>query len=269
MSEPGKTETQELKISKNPVIQKRVEEVEKNYIDDTPEIKPIIARKNARKDVAHELKINKIRDEIADEKDKRKVAEKNEAEAKSIAMTDTLTELPNRRWFFTQLEQRIADAVRHDRSLWVTTMDIDLFKLVNDSYGHAVGDEILKLMKQVPARKDEPIARTGGEEFSQIIDGDPTIEGLAKFLGQISKVFTKYSHDVLASSTILADVDPSIAPKRATLSFGLTKFIPGESADNLLRRADTALYRAKEEGRDNGVLAEVDSKGQIIFSKVT
>jgi diguanylate cyclase (GGDEF)-like protein len=183
--------------------------------------------------------------------------------------TDRLTGLYNRVWFDAEYDRRYAEAIRHNHPLWLVAMDIDHFKHINDNYGHQVGDQALKLIKELPTRKEEPIARIGGEEFLEILDEDFTIEDIATMLQNRSKQFTKISHGVLGNAKILDGKDESKAPRRATLSFGVAKLMPNDSQESLKKRADDALYQAKESGRDRGVFSEVADNGQVMFNQIT
>ncbi|MBX9903863.1 MAG: diguanylate cyclase [Burkholderiales bacterium] len=171
-----------------------------------------------------------------------------EADLREMAATDMLTGLPNRRHFLGQLEQEKARVSRaEEKCAAVLMIDIDHFKVVNDSFGHAAGDHVLRhlatLMKE-DLRKIDTLGRLGGEEFAVILPGadraaaEIFAERLRKQVAETPAVLDKWTIPV-------------------TISIGVTEIKPGDdSADDALTRADRALYRAKECGR-NRVTVEV------------
>ncbi|SEN62343.1 diguanylate cyclase (GGDEF) domain-containing protein [Loktanella fryxellensis] len=150
-----------------------------------------------------------------------------------LAGTDMLTGLMNRRAFVAQAQDLMTD----DAGGIVIIIDADHFKQVNDTYGHAVGDMCLRA---VAARlrdvttSDDVLARIGGEEFGIYARRDPATLGL--FGNRICATIA-VRHDALA------------APLHLTLSAGAASRIAGETLDQVMHRADAALYRAKQEGR--------------------
>ena len=153
---------------------------------------------------------------------------------------DYLTDLPNRVLFVDRLNQAIALAMRHpENSLAVLFLDVDNFKLINDSLGHDAGDSLLKLVGQrlkSCARDTDTVARMGGDEFTVILTKIAHAEDAAivakKILDSFSLPFTLEGQEVYAS-----------------LSIGISLF-PGDgiTSDILLKNADTAMYRAKSTG---------------------
>lgn len=256
MNEPGQ---QELKVSKDLPTQRRVEKIEEELKREIPgiELKPL--RKFSRRQTANEIRISRLRD-------RQKNAEKD-------SMIDPLTGLHNRRWFKDELKRKIAGMQRSERkddragTLWVLMADIDFFKSVNDSFGHQAGDAVIKLMKDMAAREDEPICRFGGEEFVQILD-----RGLSE--EEVGIITSRYGQIMAEKSKVLLEKAPvniqetNIAPSVVTLSFGLTRYEPGDFSDELLSRADQALYFAKQNGRNVGYVAEKDPQGDISFRRV-
>lgn len=158
---------------------------------------------------------------------------------------DDLTELPNRRLLLTTLRQEMAKADRHRRHGAVFFIDLDRFKAVNDSLGHAVGDELLieasrKIARRL--RKEDTIARLGGDEFVVLLPEvgiDPESAGthasmIADSIRQLfSAPFLIQGHEI-----------------HLTISVGIALFPGKVSAEDLLKFADVAMYRAKSEGRD-------------------
>ena len=155
-----------------------------------------------------------------------------------MASTDPLTGAINRR----EVQQRVAGHLAGgDAPLCVVLIDLDHFKQVNDRFGHAAGDQVL--MRAVAAwntvlRADERLARLGGEEFVAVLPG-AGIEGGAQVAQRLLEA---------TRAIDLADVAPGLS---ITASFGVAAALPGDrSLEDLLGRADAALYRAKAGGRD-------------------
>jgi diguanylate cyclase (GGDEF)-like protein len=160
----------------------------------------------------------------------------------AAARTDPLTELLNRRAFQTMFEWEIARAERSGRPVSLLIGDLDRFKLVNDRYGHQAGDEALRRSAAVldrAKRRTDTLARIGGEEFA-VIAPDSDSRG-AEALGERLR-------------TALHD-DFSSEREPLTISFGVSSWErPGDSAEDLMRAADRALYAAKAAGRDRTVV---------------
>ena len=163
-----------------------------------------------------------------------------------LSLTDPLTQLHNRRFFEEYLEREINRLGRNGDGLCLLVIDIDDFKVLNDSYGHAAGDEFLKQIARTmkeSVRETDLIARFGGEEFVVVLNGTD-IRG-ATLLAE------KLRTNVAESSFI---VDDSMRPRRATVSIGLAEY-KGSRAD-FFNAADAALYRAKESGKNCVVTAD-------------
>jgi diguanylate cyclase (GGDEF)-like protein/PAS domain S-box-containing protein len=158
-----------------------------------------------------------------------------------LAHHDALTGLPNRLLFTDRLEQPIRTAHRTKRKLAVLFVDLDGFKSVNDSFDHSFGDEVLKgvaVRLQALIREDDTIARMGGDEFTVVLSGIRHAQdaGLVaqKILDLFKEPFEIRKHTVFLG----ASIGVSVYPKH------------GKYVDDLVRNADTAMYRAKEEGRN-------------------
>jgi diguanylate cyclase (GGDEF)-like protein/PAS domain S-box-containing protein len=165
-----------------------------------------------------------------------------EAELQEYATTDFLTQLPNRRHFMTQIEAELARIQRHQgKSAAVLSCDLDHFKNVNDRWGHAVGDRVLKhfaaiLQKQL--RKTDFAGRIGGEEFAIVLHGAAAAEAL---------VFARRLQQGLADTPLLNGAERI----PITTSIGIAIMQASDaSADISLSASDRALYRAKEGGRN-------------------
>lgn len=170
-----------------------------------------------------------------------------EAELREMAATDTLTGLPNRRHFLAQLEQELARVSRvKTYCTCVLMIDVDHFKQVNDTFGHATGDNILRhiaaLMRQ-ELRKVDTLGRIGGEEFAVILPSAAL---------PAAKVFAERLRKKVAGTPMVQE--SGAVP--ITVSIGVTEMKAGDaSAADALIRADRALYHAKECGR-NKVMVE-------------
>ncbi len=158
-----------------------------------------------------------------------------------LSMTDELTELPNRRAFMRRLEDEIGRVQRYGYSLTLALIDIDHFKSINDNYGHAGGDEVLRVFCQkvlTAFRHHDMIARYGGEEFAVILpntDHEGAMHALLKVKNEASETIIKFNGYEFPLNTFSA---------------GVTMYRPGETPSSLIERADTALYRAKGLGRN-------------------
>ncbi len=162
------------------------------------------------------------------------------------AYFDGLTGLANRRLLLDRMEQAIARAKHHSHMGGLLFLDLDNFKTINDSLGHKVGDELLCQVAQrlqAAASREDTVARMGGDDFVILlpeVDDDPEVT--AKDVQE----FAEKCRDSISMSYHVDGHDLHI-----TLSIGVALFPMGaETADDLLKQADTAMYRAKEEGRD-------------------
>jgi len=163
-------------------------------------------------------------------------------EVHRLAITDTLTGLYNRRYFFDQASHYVKLSKRHVRDLSLIMLDIDYFKKVNDTYGHIVGDEVLRTLAMILAddrRQTDITARYGGEEFVILL--------LESDLQAAQHVAQKLCKKVADTS-----FDTSCGLLSVTISLGVATllFEDSESLETLLDRADQALYAAKEAGRN-------------------
>jgi len=164
-----------------------------------------------------------------------------------LSLTDSLTGMPNRRAFEQWTTRELESALRHEFGFWIVMADLDRFKSINDNHGHAAGDEVLKRFSAVMrgnTRASNMCARFGGEEFVMALSHlDASGVGIA-----VERVRSAFAVERL-----------SFAPELSmTASFGVAGLSPGATTtlDGLLSRADAALYRAKEKGRNRIELAE-------------
>jgi diguanylate cyclase (GGDEF)-like protein len=167
------------------------------------------------------------------------------------ANRDFLTGAWSRRAFWEVAARVIERARRLHRGLTLLTMDVDHFKRINDAYGHAEGDEVLKemvLAVESRMRSIDYFGRIGGEEFAVLLP-DTSLEG-ARVLAE------RLRAGLAEDQACKPAAGPLSAPRNYTLSMGLAQLRPADTFHDLMQRADTALYQAKESGR-NRVVCEV------------
>ncbi|MCT7944525.1 putative bifunctional diguanylate cyclase/phosphodiesterase [Shewanella septentrionalis] len=167
----------------------------------------------------------------------------NEAQLTHLAYFDPLTHLPNRMKFMMQLKQEVRQAKRLNLQLATVMIDVDLFKHINDSFGHSIGDEMLvELAKRLRSQvgDQDVLSRIGGDEFVALISGIDNSEDATVAIHQLRQVFEQ--------PFIVSTGDHL----RLTASMGVSLYpSDGADADTLLRNADAAMYRAKNDGRNN------------------
>ncbi len=156
------------------------------------------------------------------------------------ATHDPLTGLGNRRYFEDVLERERSRTSRHERPLSLCMIDIDHFKKVNDTWGHASGDEVLQRVARTireHARNEDTAARVGGEEFTLLLpeadleEARKICERLRQAVAELPFTFEGQAHAI-------------------TISLGIAGCRPGDDPQQLFQRADEALYKAKESGRN-------------------
>ncbi len=155
---------------------------------------------------------------------------------------DHLTELPNRELLFDRLTQAIATAARQQTQVGFLMLDLDRFKLVNDTLGHAFGDKLLRLVAErlrASVRESDTVARLGGDEFVVILCGIGGAEAAAKLATKIIETLSRPlaidGHEVFVTASIGISMFPA----------------DGIDKDDLITNADIAMYRAKEKGRNH------------------
>jgi len=173
---------------------------------------------------------------------------------KELSMTDDLTGLPNRRWFQRDIRKGLEMAKRLGTSISCIMVDLDDFKDVNDRYGHRVGDMVLvkfgATMNEI-RRGYDVVARLGGDEFGWIVY-DADVKAAFRVAERAKRVLSSHPFVILGHRICV------------TASFGVASFEGGsiESHEELIERADRALYMAKESGKNRVV--SVDEKGEEI-----
>jgi diguanylate cyclase (GGDEF)-like protein len=169
------------------------------------------------------------------------------AQAHEIRDTDVLTFLPNRRRIIVDLQEEVIRSSRYDTPLSISLVDIDHFKSVNDTYGHVTGDEVLRtisarLREQI--RHPDTIGRYGGEEFLIVLPNSD-IKAASE---QASRLCQKIRALQVASNDHVLSI---------TISIGVAQYNIGqENWEQFLHRADTAMYKAKNSGRNQWAVAE-------------
>ncbi|HKJ51407.1 MAG TPA: EAL domain-containing protein [Gammaproteobacteria bacterium] len=171
---------------------------------------------------------------------------------------DELTDLPNRRLLLSNLRQEIAKAQRHDRYGAVFFIDLDRFKAINDSLGHAVGDDLLvRVAQKISARlrEEDTVGRLGGDEFVVLL---PEVGRDEKAAGDHASRIANEIRELFIEPFIIQDHEIHM-----TISIGIALFPANVSAEDLLKYADVAMYRAKSEGRDKVRLFSVEMQEAV------
>ena len=208
-----------------------------------------------------------------------------------LAVTDELTNLPNRRGFMSELESELVRARRFGHSVALLLFDLDRFKAVNDTWGHARGDAVLQQFAHVMeehSRRADKIGRLGGEEFVALLPNTGA-EGAAIFAEKVREA-TEETHIRLSD-----DTGSSVDTIGVTVSAGVVVFAPwtptekktfsayhdGAPVENLpeqnnlliaralLRVADECLYTAKKDGRNRWVLREVCGVAELPLQEIS
>lgn len=192
--------------------------------------------------VAEELQTTKQRLQRKETELKAVIAQANE-----VSHTDDLTFLPNRRQIIGDLQREVIFADHYGTPFAISLLDIDHFKKINDTYGHTVGDEVLRKLAdelRQHIRHPDTIGRYGGEEFLLILPHS-TVIAATEQAGRLCKY---------VRSLVLKAGEQDIS---LTISMGVAQYkIHREDWQTLLSRADKALYQAKHNGRDQWVVAE-------------
>jgi diguanylate cyclase (GGDEF)-like protein len=152
-----------------------------------------------------------------------------------LALTDALTGLMNRRALEGILELEMAKASRYQRPLTFMLFDLDHFKKINDTYGHAKGDEVLKTVAKLIAshsRLEDNLGRWGGEEFA-LVSSETSLNSALELAERLRNVLARHDWNM-----------------SVTASFGVAQWQPGESSKQFFERVDSALYAAKQAGRN-------------------
>lgn len=187
------------------------------------------------------LQLTQLQQQLANARAQNERLSQELQHARTLSLTDELTGLPNRRGFLQRVEEEIGRVQRHPSPLTLAIIDIDHFKQINDQYGHAIGDAVLRAYAQhvqSAFRRHDHVARFGGEEFILLLPST-NIEGAVKALTKL--------HSRIAGHAVQTESGAISLP---TFSAGVTGYRPKESVAEFIERADQALYRAKQHGRN-------------------
>ncbi|WP_370280234.1 putative bifunctional diguanylate cyclase/phosphodiesterase [Pontibacterium sp.] len=177
------------------------------------------------------------------------------AQVEHLAMHDPLTGLPNRRMFMENLERLMAHAQRSGQLLALLFIDLDGFKLVNDSLGHHVGDRLLQSVAtclKSQLRADDLLARMGGDEFVLLVNGYDSPDQLAKIATKILHVLQHQDGQPSGRIEIGASIGIALFPENV------------DDGDQLIRNADMAMYRAKENGKNQYHFYETKLSEEVV-----
>lgn len=169
------------------------------------------------------------------------------AQAHEVMNTDVLTFLPSRRKIIVDLQEEVIRSNRYGTPLSISLIDLDHFKKFNDTYGHTTGDEVLRVVAarlREQIRNPDTIGRYGGEEFLIVLPNseiNAAADQAARLCQRIRNLQVEANDHILS----------------VTISVGVAQYhIAQENWEQFLHRADEALYKAKEDGRDRWVIAE-------------
>ena len=165
------------------------------------------------------------------------------------AVTDGLTGLANRKAFDEQIGRMCREGAKEGHIFSLIMIDIDHFKAFNDTYGHQVGDQVLRLVAMTlinEVKGQDMAARYGGEEFAILLPGT-NIDAAQAVAENLRKAVEKKEVMNRTTGENLGQI---------TISLGVAQFYETENADELIRRADVALYNSKSKGRNKVVVAE-------------
>ena len=213
------------------------------------EEKTITPQKNRYGDIVHFISSGKD------------VSERIEAQERLhyLAHHDSLTGLPNRILLVDRLEQALARSRWHNRQIAVLFIDLDRFKVINDTLGHSVGDILLKIMAKrlkISTREGDTIARLGGDEFAVVLNDVANINDIIP----------------IADKIVASMSEPAIIDEQElfiTVSIGIAQFPrDGTNSHDLLKKADIAMYRAKSQGKDRYQIYD-DKDEQISMTRLS
>ncbi len=204
------------------------------------------------------ISAKRLNQTIVESLEVRLAREMAEQKVRYQAQFDALTDLPNRRLLLSTLRQEIAKAERHRRFGAVLFVDLDRFKAINDSLGHAVGDDLLvQVAERVSARlrEEDTVGRLGGDEFVVLLpevgEDEEAAGGHALQIADDIRLRFKQPFDIQGHEIHL------------TISIGVALFPSGVTADDLLKYADVAMYQAKNAGRDSARLFSRDMQEAV------
>ena len=176
-------------------------------------------------------------------------------EVRKASLLDPLTEVGNRKYFNNEIERIIEEAKETKEPMSFLMADIDHFKKFNDTYGHLIGDEVLKLVARTLVENlkgRDIIARYGGEEFCIVLP-QTNVENAERVGNQLRTILSTKSVRRRRTNEMLGVI---------TISIGATQYIDGEDAESLIARADAGLYDAKQSGRNKVMIRLPETKAE-------
>lgn len=171
-------------------------------------------------------------------------------QVKKDSLIDPLTEVGNRKYFNNELARATWESIENNYPISLLMIDIDYFKKFNDSYGHLIGDQVLRLVARTLVENlkgRDTIARYGGEEFVILLSQTKAVDA-EKVANQLRNILATKQIQRKKTGETLGIV---------TISIGVTEYYPNEDLDGFVARADAALYVAKETGRNKVVAKEI------------
>jgi diguanylate cyclase (GGDEF)-like protein len=218
--------------------------------DDLEEVTETLAQ--GIEDLAQtEIALTESREILADTQAALAISQEEERDARRRALHDSMTGLPNRDLFDDRLSNALSLAGRHDWTVAVMFLDLDGFKKINDTHGHAAGDSVLKEVARrlsLHSRDEDTVCRNGGDEFLYLLvnpQGNENIERIAGLVSaNIAKPIVVGSRQFVVKASIGVVVYP----------------VDGTTGDELIRNADTAMYRAKKRGGGSAFFDRIEEK---------
>ncbi len=196
--------------------------------------------REATRIVAYHERADRMRSRIGELERETRALQNSLQREKRLSLTDALTGIPNRLAWDERVAQEYARWKRFGRPVCLATWDIDHFKAINDTFGHAAGDKVLHVVAQYLAkqiREVDFVARYGGEEFAMLLIGAAP-EDAMRVCEHMRERIAKLNFHFRQK------------PIPVTVSCGIASFAGGDSAESVFERADGAMYRAKREGRN-------------------
>jgi diguanylate cyclase len=216
-------------------------------LDDGKEVQSLIAKMMMQTQEMQQQN-NRLREQLEQSSSEVQELRGNLELVKHEAMTDVLTDVGNRKYFDIKLRELTEKAMAAGEPVSLLLFDVDHFKAFNDTHGHQVGDQVLRLVARTlkeSVKGRDIVARYGGEEFAVILSGAQLRDAL--------KVGTGICELVAKRRMVRKSTGEKFAA--ITISAGVAHYCPGEPLSELIERSDAALYRAKDAGR-NRVMPE-------------
>jgi diguanylate cyclase len=224
-----------------------------SQLDDIRELKKRVTEEASTLERAVEEKQKRDEQTMATLTQKVEVLQAHLSKAEEEASLDPLTKIPNRGTFDRSLAKQVASAKATKKPMSLAMLDIDHFKKINDTHGHPIGDRVILCVAQWVSgalRHTDLVARYGGEEFGVIMPDADLAAAESRFQQVLQQI---------AARSFEYDADGEKRSVRFTVSCGVTQLTPSDTEQDLVQRADQALYDAKKQGR-NRVIAKKRSK---------